>query len=30
MKTVMTVDDSATLRQMMRFVLKGAGFPCRL
>lgn len=26
MKTIMTVDDSATLRQMVSFVLKGAGF----
>jgi len=26
MKTIMTVDDSATLRQMVDFVLKGAGF----
>ena len=26
MKTVMTVDDSATIRQMVRFVLQGAGY----
>lgn len=26
MKTVMTVDDSATLRQMVSFVLRGAGY----
>jgi two-component system chemotaxis response regulator CheY len=25
-KTVMTVDDSATIRQMVRFVLQGAGY----
>jgi two-component system chemotaxis response regulator CheY len=25
-KTVMTVDDSATLRQMVSFVLRGAGY----
>ena len=26
MKTVMTVDDSASIRQMVSFVLKGAGY----
>lgn len=26
MKTVMTVDDSSTLRQMVSFVLRGAGY----
>ena len=26
MKTIMTIDDSASMRQMVRFVLQGAGF----